>query len=196
MTGLLLVALLNLSPGIRLADNFEQRRAELTQHRPTPPWYSEADELPQHVVEELNAKQLRGVLLILEERRPNYLLPSILFAVGLGVGIPVGLIAYSVFLSASSSANIIAAIFTVFFAGYLAVVAAACGLLALAGVAVFVVRGFQRNTYMAVEDRVRARLLAIEVKPLPPPASPPETLPPPPQANFVVPRAMQTVISF
>lgn len=191
MTGLLLATLLHLAPGIRLADNFEHRRVAFREQRPTPPWYSEADEMPQHVVEELNAQQLRGVLLILEERRPRYSVPALLFSLGIVVGVPAAFLAFAVFGTVTASGNIFAAL-AIYFLGAVAI---AGGVVALVGVALFVVQWFRRSTYMKVEDRVRARLLQIESQPLP--ARPlPESQPPPIQVNFVVPGPMRTVMTF
>ena len=88
MTGLLIATILQLSPGIQLADSAGPRHLRLIEyeHRHTPPFYSEADELPQHVVEELNVEQLKGALDVLEAARPTYRLPSILLGAGLGAG--------------------------------------------------------------------------------------------------------------
>jgi hypothetical protein len=199
MTGLLLATLLNLSPGIQLIDNIGARNVALSDARFRPLLVSEDERTPRPMFEQMTREQLVNELRRIDESRPGLGGPIALLAVGVALIIPGGgvTIAGLIGLIASLRTSAMVA-FTTASAIVLGVGVVMVGvgiILAIVGGVSLGVRIKDRALNGREADEVRRRIDALDNgQPLPVPV--PSALPPPPQANFVVPGAMQTVMTF
>lgn len=197
MTGLLLAVLLNLSPGIQLADNVSARHVALSQARLPLVFVSDEDVRPS--IDAMSREQLAVELRRLEENKPSLVGPIVLLSVGGALAIP----GVYILLTGLSSLGY----YSSGFEAFLAVVFVGVGVAFLtAGVILAIVGGIKlatrlvgRGKHLEEVEEVRKRIDALDQTiPVPPP--PPELVPPPPppppQANLVIPGAMRTVMTF
>ena len=187
MTGLLLTTLLSLSPGIQLTDGFEARHVRLV-----------ADEAVRPSLDQMTREQLVGELHRINGQRPGLGGPIATLAVGVAVIIPGlalsfgGLIAL---LATSAGRTMVGMASTV--AGVVLTV----GLVMVGvGIVLAVVGGVSLGARLKARsqngkeaDDVRRRIQGID-QGTPAPLPVPELVFP--QASFVNPSAMQTVLTF
>ena len=193
MTALVLAALLNLSPGIQLADNVESRHVALSEAR-LPLVFVSSDEL-RPSIDAMTREQLAAELRRLEDTRPSLVGPIVLLSVGAVLAIPgAALIAIGVGnLGGTSFVEVL------MIAGG-AMLTITGVVLVLVGGIMLAVRLVRRGGHAADVDEVRMRIDVLD-QTLPTPAAPatelvPPPPPPPPRANLVVPGGLRTVMTF
>ena len=209
MTGLLLATLLNLSPGIQLADNVESRHVVLSEARFRPQFVADyAEDGPRPNLDAMTRDQLDSELRRLDESKPNIVGPIVLLSVGGGLAIPGTYFLYLAISAATNATGSFASLSIVvaYFAGIVG------GLFLTAAVVMIVIGAITlpmklsaKKAHDADTSAIRRRLDSMapgappEAPPPPPPPGPdsvPPPPPPPPQANLVVPGAMQTLMTF
>jgi len=201
LTGLLLATLLNLSPGIQLADNVESRNVALSEAR-LPLLFVSDDDGPRPSLDAMTREQLAVELRRLDETKPSIVGPIILLSVGGAVAIPgLYLVLTNVGYLGTTSTAVRIATFIVLGVG--AVMITVGAILALVGGIKLATRLGERGRHAQDTDEVRKKIDALDqaAPPPPPPPPGPDMLPPPPpppppQANLVVPGGMQTVMTF
>lgn len=201
MTSLLLLTLLNLAPGIQLADTVEGRHVALSDARIR---LVSDDEETRPSIDAMTREQLTAELRRLDETKPSLVGPIVLTAVGLGLGVGgyVGISILAASLFASGSAGGIGVV--LLYVGFILVgVACIVGIvLAIVGTVKLITRIIGKVKHGREVSEVQSRLDTMGSQPQlvpPPPEEAPLPLPPPPpppQANLVVPGAMQTVMTF
>ncbi len=189
MTGLLLAALLNVSPGIALTDTMEARHAFL--------YVAQDERVPRPMFEPLSREQLVAELARIDGVRPGLGGPIALLAVGLALAVPgggvtaaglIGLLASSRLMSMGLG-TLISAVLT----GVGVVMVTVGVILAIVGGVTLGVRIKARSTNGKEADEIRRRMEALEAgQPLPPPPQQPQG----PQTNFVTPGPLQTLLTF
>ena len=197
MTGLLLATLLNLTPGIQLADNVGARHLALSEARFVPLFVTEDERTPRPMFEQMTRDQLVGELRRLDDVRPSLGMPIGLLVAGVLLILPgapitvAGSIALGVALRGAMTGLAAGASILL---GVGAVMLTVGAILAIVGGVNLGLRIRGRTLNGRQADEVRRRLDALENgQPLPAPI--PET-PSPSQTHFVVPGAMQTVMTF
>jgi hypothetical protein len=202
LTGLLLATLLNLSPGIQLADNVEARNVALSEARlPLLFVMSDDDEDVRPSIDAMTREQLAAELRRLDDTRPGLGGPIALMVVGVALAVPgAGIVLAGVSAGLGFSGSYGSAVALVF-AGFGVALLVVGVILAIVGSIKLVGRISARRAHSADVDEVRKRIDTLDQAPptAPPPPGPelmPPPPPPPPQANFVMPGAMQTVMTF
>lgn len=177
MTGIFLVAVLGLSPGVRLADSVGPRHAGLIGGTIR----LVDDQSYAHDLEAMTRDEVQAEITRLESSRPGLVGPIVLLSVGGGLTI-LSILFFAV------EATIAGAVFIV--------PGAALGIV---GGILLGVRLAGRGTYVAQLRAAQRRLDALEPQPPPPPPppdAPPPPPPPPPQADFLTPTPMLLVATF
>jgi hypothetical protein len=216
LTPLLLLTVLNLAPGIQLADNVAGRHVALSEARIRLVSSEEDEGRPS--LDSMTREQLAAEMRRLDETRPSLVGPIVLTAVGVGL-LTGGYVLLNVFYGGltglSVTGNSTAVLLT--YLGFLAV-----GLVTIAGVVLAIIGSVKLITRIVAKIRhgrevseVQSRIDEVDRSPpsLAPPPPIPEPLPlapvpdvppppplppppPPPQANLVIPPAMQLVMTF
>lgn len=215
MTGLLLATLLNLSPGIVLADNVESRHVALSDVRFRLQFVSDDSEKPEPTLDQMTREQLAEELKRVESSRPSIVGPIVLLAVGAGLGAS-GVVLFLTGLASVGRATTVAQLIPYLMVGLGGVLSVVGVVLLIVGAIMLPIKIIKRARAGSEANDIRTRMDAsdrarpIEAPPVPPPAAPmsPEAPPPPPplplpppppppaQANLVVPGFMQTVMVF
>ena len=197
MTGLLLAALLNLSPGIQLADNVSARHVALSDVRFRPLLVSDDEKVPRPMFEQMTRDQLAAELKRLDDERPSLGMPIGLLVAGAALIIPgIGVTAVGVIGLIASARGAVMGLLTAsaILTGVGFVMVTVGIILAIVGGVTLGVRIKGRHLNGNEADELRRRLEALDNgQPLPVPMPAPA---PAPEANFVVPGAMQTVMTF
>ena len=196
MTALLLATLLNLSPGIQLADNVEARHLALSDARLPLLFVSDDEERPS--IDAMTREQLAVELRRLDDTRPSLVGPIVLLGVGAALAIPGAVLVITGLPYLAFRAEALVGALFIFGGGILLTVGV---VLALIGGIKLAVRVGARSRHAEETDEVRKRIDTMDqTVPPPPPGPAPDAMPPPPppppSANLVVPGGMQTVMTF
>ncbi len=197
MTALLLATLLNLSPGIVLADNVSARHVALSEARLPLLFVSDDEDEKRPSIDAMTREQLAVELRRLDESRPSLVGPIVLMSVGAVLTFP-GIGVFLVGVADLSSSSIVPYLLV----GFGAIMITVGAILLLIGTIKLATRFGARRAHAEEVDEVQKRIDAIDqAMPPPPPGTPgpdimPPPPPPPPQANLVTPARMQTVMTF
>lgn len=207
MTGLLLATLLNLSPGIQLADNVAARNVALSEARLPLLFVSDDEETKKPSIDAMTRDQLAAELRRLDETKPSIVGPIVMLAIGAPLVIGGSLIVIEGLGNiAAVSGTTFSATFGAYFVGYFLIIAGAAfitvgAILAIIGGIKLAMRLGSKRAHTEETDEIRKRIDTMDqAAPPPQPPPPPELMPPPPppppQANFVVPGQMMTMMTF
>ena len=210
MMCLLLATVLNLSPGISLADNVESRHVALSDIRTRLQFVSDDDD-KRPSLDAMTREQLAVELRRLDGTRPSLVGPIVLLSLGAAFAIP-GAVLMVTSLAAiavngtpnfgsSGTSGLSAAIpYFTFIGG--AVLATVGVILVLIGGIKLPFRLKARSAHSREVDDVKKQIDVVDKAPVAPPvvvppadAIPPPP-PPPPQANLIVPGQLQTLWAF
>ncbi|MBS1151946.1 MAG: hypothetical protein H6Q89_3644 [Myxococcaceae bacterium] len=204
MTGLVLVTLLNLAPGIQLADNVASRHVALSEARFQ--LVSDDEDAPRPTLDSMTREQLAVELRRLDDTRPGLGGPIAMLSVGVVLAVPgvaLGILGLSlVAVEAGMKAGAGTAV------GYL--VMAGGGVFVLVGTILLIVgvvklikRIGARREHTEEVNQIQQRLDTLDQQPAPlpgpppvPPPAPELAAPPPPQASWVVPGELITLATF
>jgi hypothetical protein len=200
LTGLLLATLVNLSPGIQLADNVGARHVALSGARLPLVFVSDDDDGPRPSIDAMTREQLAVELRRLDENRPSLGGPIALLSVGVALCIPgAAIIIGGLGAGFGFGSGSVAATVAILVVGFGAVLLTVGVILALVGSIKLASRIGARGAHAEEMDEVRKRIDTLD-QTVPPIAPQPSDLlpppPPPPQANLVVPGPLQTVMTF
>lgn len=198
MTALLLATLLNLSPGIQLADGAGVRNVALSEARLPFLLVSDEEDDKRPSIDAMTREQLVSELRRLDDTRPSLGGPIAALSVGVVLGISGAAVAFVGVgvIGFSGSAQILT--YALLGVGGAMVIVGA--ILILVGTIKLATRFGAIRAHRDETDEVQKRIDAIDQK-LPPMAPSPDLLPPPPpppppQASRLLPGAMATVMTF
>ena len=199
MTGLLLATLLNLSPGIVLADNVEARNVALSDARLRLQFV--ADDGPRPSLDTMTREQLAAELRRLDDTKPSIGGPIVLLSIGAGLSIPGAYFLISGLSTAAFNSGTFTQAAGYILAGFGGVLLTAGLILVIVGAILLPMRLSKRTAHAEETEQIRRKMDTMDQGAPPPPPGPEEMVPPPPpppppQANFVVPGAMRTVMTF
>ena len=121
------------------------------------------DDLTPSDIRELSRVQLVEALDLLEELKPNYFVPLVFVSAGVSAGSVLAYASYTAWTTATASGNLFAVLLVGWLAAMVGFVAVGCGVVAIAGLALFTWRAHVRNQFAEVERQVRARLAETEL---------------------------------
>ncbi len=196
MIGLFLATLLNLSPGIQLADNVAARNVALSGTRFPLLFVAAGDDRPRPSIDAMTREQLAVELRRLDNTVPSLVGPIVLLSVGGVLCVPgAALMIYGITTAGEASSVAILG----YFVATLGVAVLTVGVvLALIGGIKLATRSGSRRKHAEDTNEVRMKIDEMDqiVPPPPGPDMMPPPPPPPPHANLVNPATMQTVMTF